>query len=124
MDPDRQCHRYHWALDFRDANASLLLLSGHASINATDLIKFNPADYVSFASGSTATLTVASESLSSYQTLVSGGYIRVNGVTQSDFSKFQVAGDTLSLATPEPGTLVLLGTALAGLLAYAWRKRR
>ena len=112
------------ALDFRDANASLLLLSGHASINATDLINFNPADYISFASGSTATLTVASESLSSYQTLVSGGYIRVNGVAQSDFSKFQVTGDTLSLATPEPGALVLLGTALAGLLAYAWRKRR
>jgi hypothetical protein len=27
-------------------------------------------------------------------------------------------------ATPEPGTLVLLTTAMLGLLAYAWRKRR
>jgi hypothetical protein len=27
-------------------------------------------------------------------------------------------------ATPEPGTLVLLGTMLTGILAYAWRKRK
>jgi hypothetical protein len=25
---------------------------------------------------------------------------------------------------PEPGTIVLLGTGLLGLLAYAWRKRK
>jgi hypothetical protein len=30
----------------------------------------------------------------------------------------------LGLATPEPGTLVLLTTGLFGLLAYAWRKRK
>lgn len=28
------------------------------------------------------------------------------------------------VSVPEPGTLVLLGTALLGLLAYAWRKRK
>lgn len=40
-------------------------------------------------------------------------------------------GDFLSLdavslnqAIPEPSSVVLLGTAIAGLLAYAWRKRR
>jgi hypothetical protein len=32
--------------------------------------------------------------------------------------------NTYAAATPEPGTIVLLGTGLFGLLAYAWRKRR
>jgi hypothetical protein len=30
----------------------------------------------------------------------------------------------LTAAVPEPGTLLLLGTCLLGLLAYGWRKRR
>jgi hypothetical protein len=29
-----------------------------------------------------------------------------------------------AMPTPEPSTLVLLAAGLAGLLAYAWRKRR
>ena len=32
--------------------------------------------------------------------------------------------DAVTTPTPEPGTLVLLATALLGLLAYTWRKRR
>jgi hypothetical protein len=31
---------------------------------------------------------------------------------------------TVTGPAPEPGTIVILGTAVAGLLAYAWRKRR
>ena len=34
-----------------------------------------------------------------------------------------VAYDIQSLIAPEPSVLVLLSTALLGLLAYAWRKR-
>jgi hypothetical protein len=84
-------------------------------LNATDLINFYANDYISFATGSTATLTVASKGLSDYQTLVSGGFIRVDGLTQSDFSKFQVAGHTLSLV-PEPATLALLALGGVGIL--------
>lgn len=105
-------------------NVNTLLLSGIASFNATDLGAFLTGDYISFASDSLATLTVASRGLSDYQTLVSDGYIRVDGVVQSDFSKFQVTGHMLSLAVPEPGAIVLLATGLIGLLAYAWRKRK
>ena len=39
-------------------------------------------------------------------------YTRVNGFEMT------------AVSSPEPSTLVLLGTALLGLLAYAWRKRR
>jgi hypothetical protein len=35
-----------------------------------------------------------------------------------------VNGAQSILAIPEPGTLVLLGTSLIGILAYAWRKRK
>jgi len=58
--------------------------------------------YISFATGSTATLTVTSKVLSDYQAYVAAGNIRVDGVAQSDFGKFQVTGTgghTLSLAT-------------------------
>jgi len=53
--------------------------------------------YISFTSGSTATLTITGKVLADYQTYVTAGSIRVNGVVQSDFSKFQVTGSTLSL---------------------------
>ena len=51
-----------------------------------------------------------------------------NLVMQMDY-RYGYAGmgvDNISLTNsiPEPGTLVLLGCGLAGLLAYAWRKRR
>jgi hypothetical protein len=44
------------------------------------------------------------------------GYVRTDGTAGSDFLTF----GTL----PEPGTFVLLGTSLLGLLAYAWRRRK
>ncbi|MCX6872612.1 MAG: Ig-like domain-containing protein [Verrucomicrobia bacterium] len=84
-----------------DGYANHLLLSGSATFSATDLVSLAGAnEYISFASGSMATLTVANKTLSDYQTLVSGGFIRVDGAKQSDFSKFQVTGTgghTLSL---------------------------
>ena len=84
-----------------DGNANHLLLSGYATFSATDLLSLAGADeYISFASGSMATLTVANKTLADYQAWVSGGFIRVDGAKQSDFSKFQVTGTgghTLSL---------------------------
>lgn len=45
-----------------------------------------------------------------------------NGAPEAVYREIDVLGT--ATATPEPGTIILLTTALTGLLAYAWRKRR
>ncbi len=45
-----------------------------------------------------------------------------NGVNDGYFNGFQLVSPSGTI--PEPGTLALLATGLAGLLCYAWRKRR
>ena len=77
---------------------SYLLLSGAAAFTATSLTFFDSSDYISFASGSAATLTVSGLLQADYEALVTDGNIRVDGVVQTDFSAFQVTGNTLSLA--------------------------
>jgi len=95
------------ALNFSSPGA--LFLSGAATFSAASLSGFNGAnEYISFASASTATLTVANKVLADYQTMVTSGYIRVDGVAQSDFSRFQVTGSTLSLIR-EPAYILSFG---------------
>ena len=97
------------------ASDSHLLLSGAATFTASS-VSFNDSScYISFATGSTATLTVASENLVSYTTHVNNGNIRVDGVVQTDFTKFQVSGHTLSLSTgaPTPPQLVITSVSPA-----------
>jgi hypothetical protein len=57
-----------------------------------------------------------------------GGYfMMVGGLDEARIFTFEQGAFTVSdlgMATPEPGTLVLLTTGLVGLLAYAWRKRK
>jgi hypothetical protein len=99
---------------------SYLLLSGASTFTTTVLLDFyDSSDYISFATGSTATFTAADEDLASYTALVTTGNIRVDGVVQTDFSKFQVTGNTLSLI-PEPSATLLGGLGLLSLL----RRRR
>ena len=94
---------------------SYLLLSGAATFTAASLSFYDSTDYISFATGSTATLTVARENLASFTALVTAGNIRVDGVVQTDFSKFQVSGHTLSLSTgaPTPPQLVITSVSPA-----------
>jgi hypothetical protein len=87
-------------LEFGGAGSDTLLLSGSASMHATGLVISSLADYISFASGCAATLTVTGKVLSDYQAWVSTGHIRVDGVKQANFSEFKVVGNTLSLVPP------------------------
>ena len=101
-------------------NNNRILLSGAATLSATDLVDLTGVnEYISFASGCAATLTVANKSLSDFTTLVSGGFIRVDGVKQTDFSKFQVVGHSLSLFTggPTPPHLVITDVSPASATA-------
>lgn len=89
------------ALNFCDGSANHLFLGGAATFQAGSLRGLDrDGEYISFASGATAsqaTLTIGSQNQAYYEDLVSKGYIRVNGVKQPNFSKFQVKGSTLSL---------------------------
>ncbi len=48
----------------------------------------------------------------------------VGNFNGSYFIQFDGSGGGVYVAIPEPGTLALLAAGLAGLLCYAWRKRR
>jgi len=108
------------ASEAADAGKSrYLLLSGAASFTVTSLV-FGKTDddYISFATGSTATFTAGNKVLTDYQALVAAGNIRVDGVVQTDFSKFQVTGTgghTLSLIS-DPFNLWANGTFANGTL--------
>ncbi|MCX6872766.1 MAG: hypothetical protein NTW21_03015 [Verrucomicrobia bacterium] len=91
------------------AGCRYLLFSGAATFNATTLSFNNTGttsgnmNTISFATGSTATFTAGDKVLADYQVLVTAGKIRVDGVAQSDFSKFQVTEThTLSLVAGGP----------------------
>jgi hypothetical protein len=87
------------------AGSRYVLLSGAATFNATSLAFNNMGtsegnmNYISFATGSTATFTAGDKVEADYQVLVAAGNIRVDGVMQTDFSAFQVTGNTLSLGS-------------------------
>ena len=87
------------------AGSRYLLLSGAATFTCTSLAFNNTGttagnmNYISFATGSTATFTAGDNVEADYQAYVTAGNIRIDGAVQSDFSKFQVTGNTLSLGT-------------------------
>jgi hypothetical protein len=103
------------ALDFCAGAANHLLLSGSATFKAGSLRGLDcDGEYISFASGATAslaTLTIETQNQAYYEDLVAKGYIRVNGVKQTNFSRFRVKGSTLSLA---PLSMKLAITSING----------
>jgi len=80
-----------------------VVLAGNASLtvkkvgNVDNGYSVGAGSYFDFNIGSLATFTVSGSNQVYYQNLVTNGYIRINGVSQSDFSMFQVSGSTLSL---------------------------
>ena len=108
--------------------AILLLLS----VLATSCGKTSPKTTTGTTSGTTTVSTVlsipscyegiiqsdcCSSSLSGNLPFGANGY-------QGDPTTLSATVDNFGIAVPEPSTLVLLATALLGLLAYAWRRRR
>ena len=76
-----------------------------------------------------AQLSVGGSDLGDSLTMVGFGGINGTPGTASfklDALRFSDGANAFSDVTgvPEPGTLLLLATALVGLLAYAWRRRR
>ena len=47
-----------------------------------------------------------------------------SAATNNHFSGFDVSGTPTTAPTPEPGTLSLLGSGVAGLMTAVWRRRR
>lgn len=105
--------------------ATSLDLALPAGVNAIDFyLEPNPFAVVSFTvttDGGTATVT---QDIDGYAGAKYFGFYSTDGA----FSSIEISADTdfaigeVRVANPEPGTLALLGAALAG--AYAWRRRR
>ena len=80
--------------------------------------------------GSTTTVTTGNSTLT--WKYVNSGLTGGSGVVGQlgngqYYMQFDANGggvETIATATPEPGTVALLASGLAGLLAYAWRKRK
>ena len=85
---------------------AIVVLSGSANLtvgkigNNTDGYIIGAGCYIDFVSGSLATLTITGTH--DFTNLVSAGSIRVDGIAQTNFSAFKIAGNTLSLAVVVP----------------------
>ena len=98
---------------------------GHGLINGlTDTARYYTVAGLTSYVEATATTVDAS---------ASANYIHFSGVTGSSFTYAQawdkeyfsgLCGLQIVSAVPEPSAMILLGSALIGLLCYAWRKRR
>ena len=88
--------------------------------NAWQYDEYNGSSYGDFIGGSngnTGYYTSGSIAGCSYPSSIFAGHGR--SLLQAGFREYYVG-----TVTPEPGTFVLLGVGLIGLLCYAWRKRR
>lgn len=84
-------------------------------------------DYVNFISGGTGYLSIEGWTQGDFETLVTGGQIRIDGTiaTANEFTYSSTGGQgTYSLAAvPEPNVLVLCAVGLSGFLILIRRKR-
>ncbi len=96
----------------------------------------NPTFVALISTGTQGSATFSSSQAETQVTIVDSlGAVLATGVKALQFTFHTPAGSTNSnmgeidvfgtaTQTPEPGTLALLAAGLAGLLCYAWRKRR
>jgi autotransporter-associated beta strand protein len=128
-----------------DGGVGTLTIAGNVSLGSSSVLDYDfgitagSCDRVSIIGGSLVldgTLNVTSDLLTEgAYTIISGASSIIDnglsfGAVPSDRDwSYSIANDggvysVIVMATPEPGTVVLLTTALLSVAAYAWRKRR
>lgn len=96
---------------------ALSSLTGVSTVSLTyDSLAYNAS------TGYTVALEYSTDSGTTWTRLATD--LSTSGVATANFSGVSSTSSVLVAVVPEPGTFALLGGALVGLIAYAWRRRK